>query len=196
MRAGQRAVLGHQFGDVRIDVVVSNAGYGLFGAAEELSDEQVSHIIATNLIGSIQLIRASRNCSRSGWVLIEIAGRRRPPSPAHPRGDLCCHDRAGGRRRPSGPGRCFQGHVGRHRPPGSLPASDLMASGHCLGFADVRREARLVAGVGGGGCLVEWGRLDPLEVDLVGGEQHADDEEAKPRHAYDQEQDPGDDGAC
>ncbi len=42
----------------RIDVVVSNAGYGLFGAAEELSDEQVSHIIATNLVGSIQLIRA------------------------------------------------------------------------------------------------------------------------------------------
>jgi NAD(P)-dependent dehydrogenase (short-subunit alcohol dehydrogenase family) len=43
----------------RIDVVISNAGYGLFGAAEELSDEQVSHIIATNLTGSIQLIRAS-----------------------------------------------------------------------------------------------------------------------------------------
>jgi len=43
----------------RIDVVVSNAGYGLFGAAEELSDEQVDHIIATNLIGSIQLIRAA-----------------------------------------------------------------------------------------------------------------------------------------
>jgi NAD(P)-dependent dehydrogenase (short-subunit alcohol dehydrogenase family) len=42
----------------RIDVVVSNAGYGLFGAAEELSDEQVGHIIATNLTGSIQLIRA------------------------------------------------------------------------------------------------------------------------------------------
>ncbi|XVV10147.1 SDR family oxidoreductase [Actinoplanes sp. CA-131856] len=43
----------------RIDVVVSNAGYGLFGAAEELSDEQVAHIIATNLTGSIQLIRAA-----------------------------------------------------------------------------------------------------------------------------------------
>jgi NAD(P)-dependent dehydrogenase (short-subunit alcohol dehydrogenase family) len=42
----------------RIDVAVSNAGYGLFGAAEELSDEQVSHIIATNLTGSIQFIRA------------------------------------------------------------------------------------------------------------------------------------------
>ncbi len=43
----------------RIDVIVSNAGYGLFGAAEELSDEQVEHIIATNLTGSINLIRAA-----------------------------------------------------------------------------------------------------------------------------------------
>jgi len=43
----------------RIDVVVSNAGYGLFGAAEELSDTQVEHMIATNLVGSIQLIRAA-----------------------------------------------------------------------------------------------------------------------------------------
>jgi NAD(P)-dependent dehydrogenase (short-subunit alcohol dehydrogenase family) len=42
----------------RIDVVVSNAGYGVFGAAEELSDEQIDAIIATNLTGSIQLIRA------------------------------------------------------------------------------------------------------------------------------------------
>lgn len=42
----------------RIDVVISNAGYGLFGAAEELSDQQVNHIIATNLVGSIQLIRS------------------------------------------------------------------------------------------------------------------------------------------
>src|SRR5947199_6684014 len=42
----------------RIDVIISNAGYGLFGAAEELSDEQVEHIVATNLLGSIQLIRA------------------------------------------------------------------------------------------------------------------------------------------
>jgi NAD(P)-dependent dehydrogenase (short-subunit alcohol dehydrogenase family) len=43
----------------RIDVIVSNAGYGLFGAAEELSDEQIDHIIATNLVGSIQLVRAA-----------------------------------------------------------------------------------------------------------------------------------------
>src|SRR3954452_8507843 len=43
----------------RVDVVVSNAGYGLFGAAEELTDAQVDHIVATNLTGSIQLIRAA-----------------------------------------------------------------------------------------------------------------------------------------
>ena len=43
----------------RIDVVVSNAGYGLFGAAEELADEQVEQIIDTNLLGSIALIRAA-----------------------------------------------------------------------------------------------------------------------------------------
>ena len=40
----------------RIDVVVSNAGYGLFGCAEELSEDEINHIIATNLTGSIMLI--------------------------------------------------------------------------------------------------------------------------------------------
>lgn len=43
----------------RIDVVVSNAGYGLFGAAEELTDEQIDRQIATNLVGSIHVIRAA-----------------------------------------------------------------------------------------------------------------------------------------
>ena len=42
----------------RIDVVVSNAGYGLFGAAEELTDDQVAHQLKTNLAGSIHLVRA------------------------------------------------------------------------------------------------------------------------------------------
>ena len=43
----------------KIDGVVSNAGYGLFGCAEELSDDEINHIIATNLTGSIQLIKTS-----------------------------------------------------------------------------------------------------------------------------------------
>lgn len=43
----------------RIDVVVSNAGYGLMGAAEELTDDQIRHQLDTNLLGSIQLVRAA-----------------------------------------------------------------------------------------------------------------------------------------
>jgi NAD(P)-dependent dehydrogenase (short-subunit alcohol dehydrogenase family) len=43
----------------RIDVIVNNAGYGLFGAAEEVSDDQIRHQIDTNLIGSIQVVRAA-----------------------------------------------------------------------------------------------------------------------------------------
>jgi len=57
--AAIREVVERSFAQLgRIDVIVSNAGYGLFGAAEELSDEQIDHMIATNLLGSIQLIRA------------------------------------------------------------------------------------------------------------------------------------------
>ncbi|GLY29408.1 SDR family oxidoreductase [Kineosporia sp. NBRC 101731] len=43
----------------RIDVVVSNAGHGTFGAAEELTDEQIERVIGVNLLGSIHLIRAA-----------------------------------------------------------------------------------------------------------------------------------------
>jgi NAD(P)-dependent dehydrogenase (short-subunit alcohol dehydrogenase family) len=57
--ATMRKVVERSFAELgRIDVIVSNAGYGLFGAAEELSDEQVERIIATNLVAPIQLIRA------------------------------------------------------------------------------------------------------------------------------------------
>ncbi|WP_207483329.1 SDR family oxidoreductase [Arenibaculum pallidiluteum] len=43
----------------RIDVVVSNAGYGLFGAAEELDEAEIRRIVDTNLLGSIAVIRHS-----------------------------------------------------------------------------------------------------------------------------------------
>ena len=57
---GHTTVVDRCFAELgRIDVIVSNAGYGLFGAAEELTDAQVDHIIATNLTGSIQLIRSA-----------------------------------------------------------------------------------------------------------------------------------------
>lgn len=55
-----REVVNRAFADLgKIDVVVNNAGYGLFGAAEELTDEQVMHQLNTNLIGSIQVVRAA-----------------------------------------------------------------------------------------------------------------------------------------
>lgn len=55
-----RSLVDHSFAKFgKIDVIVSNAGYGLFGAAEELSDAEVDHIIATNLTGSIQFIRSA-----------------------------------------------------------------------------------------------------------------------------------------
>jgi NAD(P)-dependent dehydrogenase (short-subunit alcohol dehydrogenase family) len=57
--ARMRRIVAEAFADLhRIDVVVSNAGFGVFGAAEDLTDEQVEAMIATNLTASIQLARA------------------------------------------------------------------------------------------------------------------------------------------
>jgi NAD(P)-dependent dehydrogenase (short-subunit alcohol dehydrogenase family) len=58
--AAVRGVVDRAFADLgRIDVVLNNAGYGLVGAGEEVSDDQIRHQIDTNLIGSIQVIRAA-----------------------------------------------------------------------------------------------------------------------------------------
>jgi NAD(P)-dependent dehydrogenase (short-subunit alcohol dehydrogenase family) len=59
----------------RIDGFISNAGYGLFGAAEELTDKQVEHMVATNLVGSIQLIRSALPHLRAqgGGRIIQIS---------------------------------------------------------------------------------------------------------------------------
>jgi NAD(P)-dependent dehydrogenase (short-subunit alcohol dehydrogenase family) len=54
-----RQAVDRSFADLgRVDVVASNAGYGLFGAAEEVTDDQVRQQIDTNLVCSIALIRA------------------------------------------------------------------------------------------------------------------------------------------
>lgn len=59
----------------RIDVVVSNAGYGVFGAAEDLDDRHVADVIATNLTGSIQLARAALPHLRTqgGGLLMQMS---------------------------------------------------------------------------------------------------------------------------
>ncbi|GLR55845.1 short-chain dehydrogenase/reductase [Rhizobium indigoferae] len=59
----------------RIDVIVSNAAYGLFGAAEELTNEEIDRQIATNLTGSIHLIRAalSRLRLQGGGRIVQVS---------------------------------------------------------------------------------------------------------------------------
>ena len=42
----------------RVEAVVSNAGYGLFGAVEEMTDAQVERQLDTNVLGTISLLRA------------------------------------------------------------------------------------------------------------------------------------------
>ena len=71
-----RRVVGEAFHELgRVDVIVSNAGYGLFGAAEELSDEQITQQINTNLTGSIQLIRAAlpRLRAQGGGRILQVS---------------------------------------------------------------------------------------------------------------------------
>jgi NAD(P)-dependent dehydrogenase (short-subunit alcohol dehydrogenase family) len=55
-----KSVLDKAFADLgQIDVIVNNAGYALFCAVEEASDNQITQQINTNLLGSIQVIRAA-----------------------------------------------------------------------------------------------------------------------------------------
>jgi NAD(P)-dependent dehydrogenase (short-subunit alcohol dehydrogenase family) len=55
-----RRVVDDAFAELgRIDVIVSNAGYSLVGAAEEPTDEQVERQLDTNVLGSMTLARAA-----------------------------------------------------------------------------------------------------------------------------------------
>ncbi|WRQ31543.1 SDR family oxidoreductase (plasmid) [Hymenobacter sp. GOD-10R] len=49
----QRAIALHP-----VDVVFNNAGYGLIGALEALSDEQITQLVNTNLLGVIRVTKA------------------------------------------------------------------------------------------------------------------------------------------
>lgn len=69
-------VVGEAFADhEHVDVVVSNAGFGVFGTAEDLTDEQVERAIATNLTGSIQLARrvVPHLREQGGGVLVQLS---------------------------------------------------------------------------------------------------------------------------
>ncbi len=56
----------------RIDVVANNAGYGVFGAVEESTDEQARGIFDTNVFGVLNVLRATLpvlRAQRSGHIL-------------------------------------------------------------------------------------------------------------------------------
>lgn len=58
--AGVHAVVEEAFALLgEIEVVVSNAGYGLYGAAEEISDEEADLLIDTKLRGAIVFLHAA-----------------------------------------------------------------------------------------------------------------------------------------
>jgi NAD(P)-dependent dehydrogenase (short-subunit alcohol dehydrogenase family) len=71
-----RRVVGKAFSDLkRIDVVVSNAGYALLGAAEEVDDAQIERQVDTNLLGSIHIARAviPHLRSQGGGRIVQIS---------------------------------------------------------------------------------------------------------------------------
>ena len=56
----------------RVDVVVNNAGYGLFGALEELADDELRAQFETNVFGALNVTRAALSQlrrQRSGHVV-------------------------------------------------------------------------------------------------------------------------------
>ncbi|MEQ3553927.1 SDR family oxidoreductase [Pseudonocardia nematodicida] len=59
----------------RIDVLVSNAGSGIFAVAEDLTDAQIEQSLATNLTGSIQFARRAVPHLRAqgGGTLVQMS---------------------------------------------------------------------------------------------------------------------------
>lgn len=68
----------------RIDVVVNNAGYGLFGGVEEVTDDQIKAQFDVNLFGVINVTRAALpvlRTQRSGHIIMisSVAGQLGAP---------------------------------------------------------------------------------------------------------------------
>ena len=83
-RAAVAKVVDQAFALGPVDVIVNNSGYGLLGALETASDAEIDRLFATNVFGTIAVIRAALPHLRaqgSGHIvnISSIAGRA--PSP-------------------------------------------------------------------------------------------------------------------
>jgi len=61
----------------RIDVLVNNAGYGVLGAMEEVSEEQLRALVETNLLGPVWLSRAVLPVMRAqgGGHIVQVSSQ-------------------------------------------------------------------------------------------------------------------------
>lgn len=57
----------------KVDVLINNAGYGLYGATELLESEEIAKQFATNVIGAIELTRALLPIMLSGAKIVNIS---------------------------------------------------------------------------------------------------------------------------
>ena len=146
--SAQRAVAAavERFG--RLDVVVNSAGTSLVGAVEEASAAEVEGVFATNLFGTLNVIRAAlpvMRAQRSGRVVnIGSMGRvsRSPPG----WGNLRRHEvRPGRHQRGDGRRAGTSGHSGDDRGARQLPhrlPRRRIASGHPNNDRRLRRHGR------------------------------------------------------
>jgi NAD(P)-dependent dehydrogenase (short-subunit alcohol dehydrogenase family) len=72
----KRVVNKKAFADLgKIDMIVNNAGYGLFGTVESLTDAQIIQQIGTNLLGPILVVGAALSHLRNqgGGRMIQLS---------------------------------------------------------------------------------------------------------------------------
>lgn len=57
----------------RVDVLINNAGYGLYGAAENLTSDEIDKQFSVNLTGAVQLTRLLLPIMQSGSKIINVS---------------------------------------------------------------------------------------------------------------------------